>query len=78
MSKFPCSLTRNITSHSKENLTFNSLLRLKMIIIQILATPLMHFLFRKVRRMYFLISGLKGLTLSSILNVQNPEAHYKV
>ena len=26
-SKFPCSLTRNMTSHSMENLTFHSLLK---------------------------------------------------
>ena len=38
MSKFPCSLTRNMTSHSKENLAFHSLLRWKMILIQILTT----------------------------------------
>ena len=38
MSKFPCSLTRNMTSHSKENLAFHSLLRGKMILIQILTT----------------------------------------
>ena len=36
-----------------------------MIIIQILATPLMHFLFSKVRRMYFLISGVTGLRKTS-------------
>ena len=40
MSKFPCSLTRNMTSHSMENLTFHSLLRWKVIILQILATSL--------------------------------------
>ena len=48
MSNFSCSPTRNITSHSKENLAFHSLLRWKMIIIQILATPLMHFLFKRL------------------------------
>ena len=48
MSNFSCSLTRNITSHSMENLAFLSLLRWKMIIIQILATPLMHFLFERL------------------------------
>ena len=38
MSNFPSSPTRNITSHSKENLAFHSLLRWKMILIQILTT----------------------------------------
>ena len=61
MSNFPSSPTRNITSHSKENLAFHSLLRWKMILIQILTTLLMHFLFRKVGRMYFLSSGVKWL-----------------
>ena len=46
--KFSCSLARNIASHSMENLAFHSLLRWKMIIIQILATPLMHFLFKRL------------------------------
>ena len=59
MSKFPCSLTRNMTSHSMENLTFHSLLRWKMIIIQILATPLMHFLFKRLGECTFW--GVKGL-----------------
>ena len=44
--KFPLQPTRNITSHSKESLAFHSLLRWKMIVIQILATSLMHFLFK--------------------------------
>ena len=34
----PCSLARNITSHSLENLAFHSLLRWKMIVITILTT----------------------------------------
>ena len=33
MSNFPCSLTRNIASHSMENLAFHSLLRWKMIML---------------------------------------------
>ena len=64
--KFSCSLTRNITSHSMENLAFHSLLRWKMIIIQILATPLMHFLFKR-RRRYFLSSGVSGTWWSFFL-----------
>ena len=47
-SNFPSSPTRNITSHSKENLGFHTLLRWKMIIIQILAISLMHFLFKRL------------------------------
>ena len=44
MSNIPCSLTRNMTSHSMENLTFHSLLRRKTIILQILATSLIELL----------------------------------
>ena len=43
MSAFPCSLARNITSHSKENLAFHSLLGWKMIILPILTTSFIHF-----------------------------------
>ena len=42
ISKFPCSPTRNITSHSMENLAFHSLLGWKMIILRILTTPSPH------------------------------------
>ena len=57
MSNFPCSLTRNITSLSMENLTFHSLLRWKMIILQILATSLMHFLFKRLGERTFELSS---------------------
>ena len=40
--KFPCSLTRNMTSHSKENLAFYHLRRWKMIMLPILTTSLIH------------------------------------
>ena len=43
ISNFSCSLTRNITSDSMENLAFQSLLRWKMIILPILTTSLLHF-----------------------------------
>ena len=43
MSNFPCSLTRNITSHSMKNLAFHSLPRWKMIILPILTTSRMNF-----------------------------------
>ena len=48
MSKFPCSLTRNMTSHSMENLTFHSLLRWKVIILQILTTSLIQLLLERL------------------------------
>ena len=41
-SNFSGSLTRNITSHSMENLAFHSFLRLKMIILPILTISLIH------------------------------------
>ena len=48
MSNLPCTLTKNITSHSMENLAFHSLLRWKMIILPILPTSLTHFLFKRL------------------------------
>ena len=39
---YSCSLTRNITSHSMENLIVHSILRWKMIIPPILTTSLIH------------------------------------
>ena len=60
MSKFPCSLTRNITSHSKENLTFHSLLRWKVIILQILATSLIQSLFERLGEDNFWAQEWKG------------------
>ena len=42
ISNSSCSLTRNITSHSMENLAFHSLLRWKTIILPILTTSLIH------------------------------------
>ena len=43
ISNFPCSLTRNITSHSMENLAFHSLVRWKMVVLEILTTSPVHF-----------------------------------
>ena len=40
MSNFPCSFTRNITSHSMENFAMHSLLRWNKIMLPILATSL--------------------------------------
>ena len=42
MSNFPCSLTRNITLHTMENLAFHSLLRWNIIVLPILTTSLVH------------------------------------
>ena len=41
--KFFCSLSRNISSHSIENLAFHSLLRWNMTVLPILTTSLIHF-----------------------------------
>ena len=60
MSKFPCSLTRNITSHSMENLAFHSLLRWKVIILQILATSLIQSLFERLGEYTFWAQEWKG------------------
>ena len=60
MSKFPSSPTRNITSHSKESLAFHSLLRWKMIVIQILATSLIHFLSNRLGESTFWAQEWKG------------------
>ena len=60
MSKFPCSLTRNMTSHSMENLTFHSLLRWKVVIIQILATSLIQSLLERLGEYTFLAQEWKG------------------
>ena len=61
MSKFPCSLTRNMTSHSMENLTFHSLLRWKVIILQIIATSLIQSLFERLGEYTFWAFWVKGL-----------------
>ena len=45
ISNFLCSLARNITLHSKENLAFHSLLRRKMMLLPILTTSHVPFLF---------------------------------
>ena len=63
MSKFPCSLTRNMTSHSMENLTFHSLLRWKVIILQILATSPIQSLFERLGEYTFWAQEWKGCKL---------------
>ena len=61
ISNFPCKLTRNITSHSMENLAFHSFLS-KDEYTTMNSHCLTHtFLFRKVRRMYLFNLGVKGL-----------------
>ena len=46
ISNFPCSLKRNITWHSMKNLVFHRLLRWNMIILPIITTSVIHFLFK--------------------------------
>ena len=55
ISNFPCSLTRDITSHHTVwGIWLHSLLRWKMIILPILTTSLIHISLKAVGRMYFL------------------------
>ena len=49
-----------MTPHSKESLAFHSLLRWKMFVIQILATSLMHFLFKRSGECTFWAQEWKG------------------
>ena len=60
ISKCPCSLTRNITSHSMKNLAFHHLLRWKMIILPIPTT----FLFKRLGECTFLNVEWKRSNLS--------------
>ena len=61
MSIFPCILTINITSHSKNGTwLFIALLRWNMIILPILATSLIHILFKRLGECTFLSSGVNG------------------
>ena len=53
MSNFPCSLTRNITSHSMKNLAFHTLLRRRMITQTILTTSLIHFSLKRLEECTF-------------------------
>ena len=66
MSNFPCSFSRNITPHSMENLAFHSLLKWKMIILQILATPLIHSYSTCWENVLFEPLGVKGLKLNAV------------
>ena len=58
--KFSCSRTRNVTSHSMENLAFHSLLRWKMIIIPNSHYVTYTFLFKRLGECTFYNSGVKG------------------
>ena len=60
ISNFSCSLTRNMTSHSMENLSFHSLLRWNVIILQILATSLIQSLFERLGEYTFWAQEWKG------------------
>ena len=64
MSNFPCSLTKNITSHSMKNLAFHRLLRWKMIIPQ---TPTYIFLFKRLGERTFRPWEVEGLIMPTAL-----------
>ena len=61
ISNFPWSLTRNIRSHSIKNLAFHSIFRWKLIILQILTTPLIYISLWNFGGLYFLSLGVEGL-----------------
>ena len=63
--KLPCSLTRNITWHSMNNLAFHSSFRWKMIILPILSTSRIHSLFGRLG-LFELRSERVNLCLMSI------------
>ena len=63
--KFPCSLTRNITSPSMENLAFRSLFRWKMIILPVLTTSLIHFCLKGWENALFELSSEEAFDLLS-------------
>ena len=58
--KFPLQPPRNITSHSMENLTFHSLFRWEMIILQILTASLIQLLLKRLRECTFWAQEWKG------------------
>ena len=59
-SNFSCSLTRNIPSHSMENLAFHILLRSKMIILPTLTTSLIHFSLKGWENVLFELRSERG------------------
>ena len=58
--KIPLQPHKNMTSHSMENLTFHSLLRSKIILLQILATSLIQLLFERLGEYTFWAQEWKG------------------
>ena len=62
ISNFPCSLPRNITSHSMKNLAFHSSLRWEMIILPILTMSLKHFSLKGWENVIFWTWEWKGKT----------------
>ena len=65
--KFPLQpRTRNITSHSMENLAFHSLGKWKMIILPILNTSFIHLSLKGFGERIFLNLGVKGCTCFSL------------
>ena len=70
ISNFPSSLTRNITSHSMENLAFHySLLRQKMIILPVLITSLIHFSLRGAGECTFWTYGSERVNCERVSTV---------
>ena len=77
VSNFPCNLTRNITSHSKENLAFHSLLRWKMIILPILTTHFTYtFLFERFWEMPLFELGSENWALSNSIRISSTSLQF--
>ena len=78
ISKFPCSLTRNITSHSIKNLAFHSLLRWKMIdTLHCLTTSAYTFLFKRSGRCTFWATAQVGFDASHFRSIVCPITHFE-
>ena len=71
MSNYPCSLTRNMTSHIIKNLAFHSLLRWKMIILPILTTSLIHFSLKSWKNILFDMWGLAWWRMTATILVKS-------
>ena len=65
ISDFPCSLTRNITSHSMKDLAFYGLLRCKMIILLILNYLTLYISLQKVGKTLFRRAFMNPLKVHS-------------
>ena len=74
-SNFPCSLTRNITSHSMGNLTSHSLLRWKIILLPILTTSLIHFSLKGWKNVFFDLGSEEINRLSTLKSSRSRILH---